>query len=95
MMSEDVKPINPLIEKWKVLYPPVREGKECNYIKGYTYDGVPFINPACAICNSKCYHNRKFEIPDEDLEIWLNYQRKLEEYFNVEESKKYVKKITR
>ena len=75
-------PVNPLKEKWEKLYLTDVHGRDCSSIVGYQKDGTPYMNYSCVLCQSRtCYHSNYFEIPDEDKEVWNEYQRQIDEYY--------------
>ena len=74
-------PENPLKEKWEKLYPPTRYGQPCGIILGYTSDGKPIANYSCILCHEeKCPHSEYWKVPDEDKEVYEEYQRQVENY---------------
>ena len=60
-------PKNPLKEKWDKLYPPKQEGNQvCD---GYS----------CMWCD-RCPNGSGWKVPDEDKELWDEYQKQIREY---------------
>lgn len=64
-------PINPLQEKWDKLYPPTPMPEYSQVCDGYS----------CMWC-SRCPRGDNWKVPEEDLEIWNQYQQALTEYLN-------------
>ena len=62
-------PENPLKEKWDKLYPPTPMPQYSQVCDGYS----------CMWCG-RCPHGSKWKVPDEDKEVWDEYQRQIEEY---------------
>ena len=82
--SIDNYPKNPLKEKWEKLYSTDVFGRDCSPIDGYKKDGTPYMNYTCVLCQSRtCYNSNYFEIPEEDKEVWNEYQRRIDEYDKV------------
>lgn len=62
-------PKNPLLEKWSKLYPPVSIPEYSEVCDGYSCDGC-----------SRCPYGTEWIVPEEDLEIWNEYQNEVLEY---------------
>ena len=72
-------PENPLKEKWDKLYPPTRYGEPC--APYYVLDnGDRISNYGCILCHEMCPHSNNWEVPEEDKEIWEEYQRQIMKY---------------
>ncbi len=56
----------PLKEKWDRLYPPTKDGEPC---WGYR----------CMYCH-RCPSGEYWKVPEEDKEVWEQYQIKVREY---------------
>lgn len=83
-------PVNPLLEKWDKLYPPMRYGKPCSAILGYFGNGRPIMNYSCVLCNEeKCRYSSNWKVPDEDKAVWDDYLRQVEEYNKIHNPKLY------
>lgn len=67
-------PENPLKEKWSKLYPPYPDTKYDDY--------------GCMEC-SKCPFGGEWEIPEDDLEIWNEYQNRILEYHKIHNPELY------
>ena len=67
--SIDNLPKNPLKEKWDKLYPPVPMPQYSQICDGYS----------CDWCG-RCPEGSLWKIPDEDKEVWEEYQKQLLEY---------------
>jgi hypothetical protein len=79
--SIDDYPKNPLMEKWKKLYPPIRYGEACSQILGTYEDGRPIMNYSCVLCcEEKCIYSDNWKVPEEDLEIYNEYLKELDSY---------------
>lgn len=63
-------PQNPLAEKWDKLYPPIPMPQYSQVCDGYS----------CMWCG-RCPRGDNWKVPEEDREVWEQYQRKLHEYF--------------
>ena len=75
-------PKNPLTEKWEKNYTLDRFGKQCQDILGHYEDGRPIMNYDCVLCTSKmCYKSDKFEVPEEDKEVYENYMEQLDSFY--------------
>ena len=75
-------PENPLKEKWEKLYPPFRYGEVCSpWIE--LSDGSRISNYSCILCHEKCPHSNNWEVPEEDKEVWDEYQRQISEYHKI------------
>ena len=79
-------PVNPLLEKWLKLYP---KKKVCIMLEENNVE-----NYGCINCD-KCPEGYLFEIPNEDLEEYKEYLKKLDEYkkINQEEEIKGIKRL--
>ena len=78
--SMDDFPENPLKEKWDKLI-PVKDGVQCSPILGKSETGSPIMNYGCVLCHDKtCHHSDSFIVPEEDKEIYDEYQRQCSEY---------------
>lgn len=67
--TEDM-PKNPLKEKWDRLYPPIPKPEYSQICDGYS----------CDYCD-RCPSGSNWIIPEEDREVWEEYQKELKEYF--------------
>lgn len=65
-------PINPLKEKWDKLYPPVPMPQYSQVCDGYS----------CMYCG-RCPNGKNWVVPEEDREIWEQYQEQLRKYNKV------------
>lgn len=75
-------PKNPLKEKWEKLYPPTRFGKACSpYIE--LDNGDTIANYGCILCHEMCPHSNNWKVPEEDREVWEEYQRQIHEYHKI------------
>ena len=63
------RPKNPLEEKWKHLYPPTPMPQYSQVCDGYS----------CMWCG-RCPRGDNWKVPEEDKEIWEDYQRQCREY---------------
>lgn len=63
-------PQHPLAEKWGRLYPPTPMPQYSQVCDGYS----------CMWCG-RCPFGDKWEVPEEDREVWEQYQKELQEYF--------------
>lgn len=62
-------PKNPLQEKWDKLYPPIPKVEYQQVCDGYS----------CMWCG-RCPNGENWIVPEEDLEIWNNYQEQIKQY---------------
>lgn len=62
-------PKNPLEEKWNTLYPEIEKPEYSQVCDGYS----------CMWCG-RCPKGSKWVIPDEDKEVWDQYQREVDRY---------------
>lgn len=62
-------PENPLKEKWVKLYPPIPKPEYSQVCDGYS----------CMYCG-RCPCGELWKVPEEDREVWEEYQAKLHEY---------------
>lgn len=62
-------PENPLAEKWAKLYPPIPKPEYSQVCDGYS----------CMWCG-RCPHGDNWKVPEEDREVWEQYQKKLNQY---------------
>lgn len=62
-------PINPLKEKWEKLYPPIPMAQYSQVCDGYS----------CMGCG-RCPYGDYWEVPEEDKEVWEQYQEQVREY---------------
>lgn len=62
-------PVNPLKEKWDKLYPPSIKIEYSQVCDGYS----------CMWCG-RCPDGSNWKVPDEDREVWDEYQRQIMEY---------------
>ena len=67
--SLDDMPINPLKEKWDKLYPPIPKPEYSTICDGYS----------CSYCGI-CPNGSLWVVPEEDKQVWDEYQRKLSDY---------------
>lgn len=65
----DDMPVNPLKEKWDKLYPPIPKPEFSQVCDGYS----------CMWCG-RCPHGGLWKCPEEDLEVYNEYRKKLDEY---------------
>lgn len=65
----DDMPINPLKEKWAKLYPPIPKPEFSQVCDVYS----------CMWCG-RCPHGSLWKCPEEDLEVYNEYRKKLDEY---------------
>ena len=63
------RPKNPLEEKWERLYPPTPMPQYSQVCDGYS----------CMWCG-RCPRGDNWKVPEEDKEIWEDYQRQCREY---------------
>jgi hypothetical protein len=63
------------------VYPPIRNGKPCSPILSRYNDGSTIMNYTCVLCNeSLCLYSASWQIPEEDKEVWKQYQKEIAEY---------------
>jgi hypothetical protein len=62
-------PKNPLKEKWDKLYPPIPKVEYSQVCDGYS----------CMWCG-RCPNGEYWKVPEEDIEIWNNYQEQIRQY---------------
>lgn len=62
-------PKNPLKEKWDELYPPTPMPEYSQICDGYS----------CMWCG-RCPEGDDWKVPEEDKEIWEQYQKQVDEY---------------
>lgn len=62
-------PENPLKEKWAKLYPPIPKPEYSQVCDGYS----------CMWCG-RCPNGDNWKVPEEDREVWEEYQARLSEY---------------
>lgn len=67
--SLDDFPKNPLKEKWDKLYPPIPMPQYSQVCDGYS----------CMWCG-RCPNGDKWEVPEEDKEVWEQYQEEVRKY---------------
>lgn len=67
-------PQNPLQEKWSKLYPP--------------YPNPEYDDYTCMQC-SKCPFGGEWVVPEEDIEVWNNYQQEILNYHEIHNPKLY------
>ena len=65
----DDMPINPLKDKWAKLYPPIPKPEYSQVCDGYS----------CMWCG-RCPHGSLWKCPEEDLEVYNEYRKKLDDY---------------
>ena len=65
-------PKNPLQEKWDKLYPPTPMPQYSQVCNGYS----------CMWCD-RCPQGSNWKVPNEDKEIWDEYQRQIKEYHKI------------
>ena len=71
-------PKNPLTKKWSELYPPSPMPEYSQVCDGYS----------CMWCG-RCPNGEHWKVPEEDLEIWNEYQEKVLEYHKIHNPKLY------
>lgn len=75
IINEDGTPIdfeypkNPLEKKWSKLYPPIPRPQYSQVCDGYS----------CMWCE-RCPQGRYWKVPEEDKEVWKQYQKQIREY---------------
>lgn len=62
-------PVNPLIEKWAKLYPPIPKPEQSQVCDGYS----------CMWCG-RCPNGSLWEVPEEDKAVWEEYTKSVTEY---------------
>ena len=67
--TEFCPPKNPLQEKWNKLYPPIPKPEHSQVCDGYS----------CMWCG-RCPRGEYWKVPEEDREIWEQYQREWAAY---------------
>lgn len=65
-------PKNPLEEKWSKLYPPTPMPQYSQVCDGYS----------CMWCG-RCPNGENWKVPEEDKEVWEQYQEQIREYNRV------------
>jgi hypothetical protein len=65
-------PRNPLEDKWRKLYPPIPMPQHSQVCDGYS----------CMWCN-RCPEGDDWKVPEEDKEVWEQYQEQIREYDRV------------
>lgn len=86
-------PPNPLEEKWKRLYHPMKYGQPCSPVCGYFEDGRPIMNYTCVVCHEqKCPYSNSWIIPEEDREVYDAWKKERDTYFK-EHNPIFIKKI--
>lgn len=65
-------PKNPLKEKWDKLYPPIPMPQYSQVCDGYS----------CMWCD-RCPHGDRWKVPEEDKEIFEQYQEQIREYHRI------------
>ena len=70
--TEYCPPKNPLEEKWAKLYPPKPMPQYSQVCDGYS----------CMWCG-RCPHGENWKVPEEDKEVWEQYQKERSEYDRV------------
>lgn len=75
-------PKHPLIEKWEKLYPPTRFGKSCSPFYKSNNETI-FANYGCILCHEMCPYSDNWKVPEEDREVWDEYQRQISEYHKI------------
>lgn len=65
-------PENPLKEKWAKLYPPTQKYESGEYCLGYS----------CISCD-KCPYGTDWKVPEEDKDVWEEYQKRFREYIQI------------
>ena len=65
-------PKNPLKEKWDKLYPPIPMSQYSQVCDGYS----------CMWCD-RCPHGSGWKVPEEDKEVWSEYQKQIERYHKI------------
>lgn len=69
--ESDPKPENPLKEKWEKLYPPIPKPEYSQVCDGYS----------CMWCG-RCPRGENWKCPEEDAEIYAQYQKELNAWFD-------------
>lgn len=72
-------PKNPLKEKWERLYPPIPMPQFSEVCDGYS----------CMGC-SRCPDGGNWKVPEEDKEVWEEYQKQLCEYDRIHNQSLYA-----
>lgn len=65
----DEFPVNPLEKKWNELYPPTPMPSRSQVCDGYS----------CMWC-SRCPKGDNWKVPEEDMEIYENYQEEVRQF---------------
>ena len=65
-------PKNPLTKKWSELYPPTPIASYSEVCDDYSCDGC-----------SRCPYGTEWIVPEEDLEIWYEYQQEILNYHKI------------
>lgn len=65
-------PKNPLKDKWSKLYPPTPMPQYSQVCDGYS----------CMWCD-RCPEGSNWKVPEEDKEVWEQYQEQIREYDRV------------
>ncbi len=72
-------PKNPLEEKWSKLYPPTPMPQSSQVCDGYS----------CMWCG-RCPKGDNWKVPEEDKELWDNYQAQIKEYHKIHNPSLYT-----
>lgn len=86
VVNEDGTPIDferpefPLKEKWDRLYPPTPNAKASQVCDGYS----------CMWCG-RCPNGEYWKVPEEDKEVWADYQQQLLEYDRIHNPSLYAR----
>lgn len=72
-------PKNPLKEKWDRLYPPTSMPQYSQVCDGYS----------CMWCG-RCPKGSDWKVPEEDREVWEEYQKQIREYDRIHNPSLYA-----
>ena len=73
------RPKNPLEEKWNRLYPPTPMPQFSQVCDGYS----------CMWCG-RCPRGDYWKVPEEDKEVWEDYQKQCREYDRIHNPRLYA-----
>lgn len=88
LVNEDGTPVgfefpeNPLEEKWNKLYPPIPMPQYSQVCDGYS----------CMWCG-RCPQGSNWKCPEEDKEVWEQYQKQINEYNRIHNPSLYLNDI--
>lgn len=69
-------PQNPLLEKWKEEYTPMRNGKLCTPMFEPKDKETISMAITCLLCREEaCPYSRCFKVPEEDMQAYQEYKK--------------------